>query len=96
MTLPTPGPWEVIASTSFPGRYLIAQSQSATPVLAVAETIQVSAPEGMEIANARLIAAAPEMYAALEALMNDEPRSTAEMLEWGKRARAAIDKVSKE
>ena len=49
--------------------------------------------EVRSVADKALIAAAPDMFAALEALLNDEPTTDSQMLDWGKRARVAYEKA---
>ena len=60
----TPGPWSVEAREGMPGREVRA---GATYVVAVVST--TSNDESNRLANARLIAAAPDLLAALEQLL---------------------------
>lgn len=83
----TPGPWTMLHASS--------QSESADIVRAddTNDRIAMTCPdstEGVEIANGRLIAAAPDLYEALKLALACEP-SDWEI--WHKDAQAAIAKA---
>jgi hypothetical protein len=62
----TPGPWEISGYSDINGHYLHIGAPSSVTVLA-----SMNDTHPATIANARLIAAAPELYKALAAIMND-------------------------
>jgi hypothetical protein len=61
----TPGPW--VAATS--GPLFVAQAGGANPIAGAFSDVRGG--HGTAEANARLIAAAPEMYEALKAFLDD-------------------------
>jgi hypothetical protein len=93
----TPGPWTATPSESWEGRWLIVQPiEPHTLVTAVAQTYQVSVPEGQEEANARLIAAAPELLRERDGL-NETVESASKCIEEREQTidelRAALEKI---
>jgi len=80
MSKHTPGPWTVGASDHNPAQIMSA-SGSVAQVYGVPLHILIEdAPEGWGLSNARLIAAAPRMFARIEALAADgDPEAVAIM-----------------
>lgn len=93
----TPGPWQVLAGE--PGDRSSRTIVALTPYRKIASVRVDGAvqPLPCEEADARLIAAAPDLLAALEEcrlwLGSDEPMPTAKMWELGAIVRAAITKA---
>lgn len=61
----TPGPWEVTYSTNFPDQQTV-QAEGSDRILAL-----IDRADEQDYANARLIAAAPELLSALKAACQD-------------------------
>ena len=96
----TPGPWvvdgeDVIERTGFLGGVYIAQNGNGRVAEAFCNCLVVEDEECR--ANARLIAAAPELLAALEdaeSIFGPEEGEEHKAPHWAKRARAAIAKAT--
>lgn len=93
----TTGPWFVggfIHDEEDPESYPEWVVQRSTPAgdLSIAVAVHVQNPE-MHEANARLIAAAPELLEALQRMLNDNSYYFPAGNSWGDRARAAIAKA---
>lgn len=87
----TPGPWKVA------GQYTITTGQNfANDVIAITQSVNDNALDDDQAqkderaANARLIAAAPDLLAALKKLVDGPHDSTASILAATKTARAAL------
>lgn len=92
-TLHTPGPWVVLDNTAIPYGQLTVESERDGAV-AVCFTVagdECAAPLEC-VANARLIAAAPDLLAALRGLLNALPSATTHPAI--RAARAAINKAT--
>lgn len=94
MTQHTPGPWKTIATTTHPLRIVNRESTIVCNVLADADTM----PECT--ANARLIAAAPELLELLEAAYdrftdNDMQPPNHELKKWLTQVEAVFDSLGK-
>ena len=96
MTQHTPGPWIVKAQTAL-GRYCVQPQQpreGCTNIPPVAFTSHLSVPYDEEQANARLIAAAPEMLHFLK--MFADETETSKSLKEMEYARALLAKIEGE
>ena len=101
----TPGPW-VVGASDFLDQWVCIDAPSGDPDLdyeswegvAMAYGCEESPSEGLEKAkaNARLIAAAPELLEALEGLLVVSPHDTPEAYNYVSNARAAIAKAKGE
>lgn len=76
-TLHTPGPWAVLDNTATPYGQLMVESENhgAVALCYTVERGECAAPLEC-VANARLIAAAPDLLAALRGLLNALPSAT--------------------
>lgn len=85
----TPGPWEISESPDFPGQQTI-HAQGSDRILAVLDRT-----DEQDIANARLIAAAPDLLEALkEAIRLYDEGDATDVLEFIRcEARAALTKA---
>lgn len=93
MSKHTPGPWAYTKSVNFGHEsFNIHQEDGApyTPYMSDVGTTELG--EDMEIqeANARLIAAAPDLLAALENLLDSQSKAACDVLDAQNTARAAI------
>ncbi|HFI2220147.1 TPA: hypothetical protein ACHY14_000780 [Pseudomonas aeruginosa] len=88
----TPGPWEQRNNMVFSGRKCICSNVNA----ASPTTQNIAEDVAMSIANAKLIAAAPELLDALEACLAriTEEVADSEFLDEVEQARAAIAKAT--
>jgi len=84
----TPGPWEVVDHECYPG--IIVVKGPASPITIVTSATDID-PAGhvRRVSDARLIAAAPDLLEALEAIIASECRQPDVGCAWTK-ARAAI------
>ena len=92
-TLHTSGPWALVDNTAEPHGQLLVESEmhGAVAVCFTVERGECAAPLEC-VANARLIAAAPDLLAALRGLLNALPSATTHPAI--RAARAAINKAT--
>lgn len=72
----TPGPWTIRNRAGYDGQIWAENAMSAQLSIPIAETLSIGA---VDDANARLIAAAPELLAALKAAVRDLRAMVAEV-----------------